>query len=237
MAVSVVTLSLAGCGGGSSATGGSAASGSATTSAASETPSANAGGSSARHGAAAHAGGTESSSRRHDATTTHRTVKSHDRISRGVVTHRAVAGTGGASINDDNPGRADAGKGRHTATVVAATGQVNPCTLVSAEEASSIVGEPIQTPLEAPLGPTCIYQSRGHKASVTLTVQAINFAKVKPHVRHFQQLSVQGRSAYCGDYGRTTTFVPLASHQVLTVTGSCTVGRLFAEQALPRLKA
>jgi hypothetical protein len=164
-------------------------------------------------------------------------VKSHDRITSGPVTERPASGTGGSSANDDNnPGLADAG-GLSKRVGKPAANMVNPCTLVSQAEARTITGEALGAPVEAPLGPTCLYMTPGHKTSITLTLEPINFAQVKAHVRHTQRLDIQGREAYCGNYGRPTVFVPLNGGQMLTVTASCTVGRQFAATALARLKA
>jgi hypothetical protein len=93
------------------------------------------------------------------------------------------------------------------------------------------------TPVEAPLGPTCIYRPAGAGSLVTLTVGSSDFARVKPHLRNRTELKVDGRTAYCGDYGQATTFVSLASGRILTVTAPCAVGVQFAAKAVPRLRS
>ena len=221
-------LLIAACGGSSSSTPASSSS----------TPSANAtaGTSGAPQTTANGKKAKGSKSSDHAATHSQPVVKSHDVVTHGNPIHRPVHGTGGASHNDDNPGLADTGgPQRHKGQPIA--GQVDPCTLVSQSEARSIVGGPMEVPLEAPLGPTCIYQASGHKRSITLAVESINFSQVKRHITHTKQVVVQGRSAYCGNYGQPTTFVPLSGNQVLTVTAPCSEGKLFAARALPRLKA
>ena len=90
--------------------------------------------------------------------------------------------------------------------------------------------------LEAPLGPTCIYQPIGAKNLVTLTLESIDFATVRPHIRNLTQFDVSGRTAYCGTYGQPMTFVPLARGRVLNVTAPCAIGIRFAAKALPRPK-
>lgn len=158
----------------------------------------------------------------------HTTAQLHrDAVSSGVHTQRPLRHTGGSEINDDNPGRADSGNGT-------ATGQ-SPCVLVSKAQAQAIVGGPIATPQEAPLGPTCIYQPLGAKSLITLAVETVDFAKTRSQIRHLTRLTVGGRTAYCGDYGRPTTFVPLAGGQVLNITAPCALGIRFAAEALPRL--
>jgi len=140
-----------------------------------------------------------------------------------------MRGTGGGAVNDDNPGKSDSGRGQATA------GQTYPCKLVSKAEAQAIIGEPIATPQEAPLGPTCIYQPLGAKSFITLAVETVDFAKTKSQIRHLSRVMVRGRTAYCGDYGRPTTFVPLAGGRVLNITAPCALGARFAAKAVPRL--
>lgn len=160
----------------------------------------------------------------------HRTTQAHpDPITDGVVKHRPQHGTGGAEINDDNPGHADVGN-------QAATGH-NPCTLVSRAQAQAILSTAIDSPVEAPLGPTCIYRPAGGSSLITMTVESADFTTISTHIRHRTQLAVGGHTAYCGTYGQPTVFVPLASGRVLTITASCTVGTKFAATALPRLGA
>ena len=107
--------------------------------------------------------------------------------------------------------------------------------LVSKSEAQAIVGGPVATPQEAPLGPTCIYQPLGAKSFITLAVESLDFAKTRSQVHHLIRVTVRGRTAYCGDYGRLTTFVPLAGGKVLNITAPCALGTRFAAKALPRL--
>jgi hypothetical protein len=154
----------------------------------------------------------------------------HDTVTTGVVTHKAFRGTGGGEINDDNPGNADTGG--H-----AATPESDPCTLVSRTQAQAILGKPIDTPVDAPLGPTCIYRPVGAKSVVTVTVEAIDFTAIEPHIHNRTRSTVAGQTSYCGVYGQSTTFVPLADGRVLSVAASCAVGSRFAARAVPRLKS
>jgi hypothetical protein len=154
-------------------------------------------------------------------------TNSHDPVTNGVVTHRPLRGTGGNAVNDDNPGSADKGS---------ATGQSDPCRLVTTAEAQAIIGKPVAAPQEAPLGPTCIYQPVGAGNFVTIAIESIDFANVKPHIRNRTSFRVSGHTAYCGDYGQFTTFVPFQNGRVLSVTAPCATGRLFAVKALSRLK-
>jgi hypothetical protein len=160
----------------------------------------------------------------------------HDPVSSGVVTHKPFPGTGGGEINDDNPGHAVAPGSGKTA-LRQASGQRDPCTLVSRAEAQSILGRPLATPVEAPLGPTCIYRPVGAKNLITLTVGSVDFARIRAQTRNRRRLDVGGRTAYCGDYGQPTTFVALASGGTLTITAPCAIGIRFATKAVPRLKS
>ncbi len=146
----------------------------------------------------------------------------------GAVVQHPKRGTGGDEINDDNPGVADSGSG-------SATGQLDPCTLVSRAQAQAILGHPIEAPQEAPLGPTCIYQPVGARSFVTITVEAIDLAKIEPDIRGRKQLNVAGHAAYCGQYGQPTTLVAVGRGRVLSITAPCVVGARFAAEALPRV--
>lgn len=160
-----------------------------------------------------------------------------DPVTNAVVTHRPLHGTGGSEINDDNPGSADAPHGSGKTDVRPAAGRTNPCTLVSRAQAQAIVGEPIASMQEAPLGPTCIYQPAGSKSFVTLAIEPINLPKVLAHVRGYSEAHIKGHTADCGVYGQPTTFVALPRAGVLTITGPCAIGAKFAATALPRLGA
>jgi hypothetical protein len=156
-------------------------------------------------------------------------AKAHrDLVTHGVVTHRPLHGTGGIASNDDNPGRADVG---HNPPA----GENDPCKLVSRTEAQAIVGRPVAAPQEAPLGPTCIYQPVGAKTFVTLAVEGVKLAQIKLRIHHLTQFELGGRTGYCGVYGESTTFVPLANGGVLDITAPCNIGKLFARKALLRL--
>ncbi len=159
----------------------------------------------------------------------HRTRRARpDPVSSGVIVHKPQHGTGGAESNDDNPSRADVGHQASTAG--------NPCALVSRGQARVILGKAIEPPVQAPLGPTCIYRPVGAKRFVTLAVESLDFASVRTKIRNRTQLDVAGRTAYCGAYyGQPTIFVPLAAGRVLTVAASCTIGAKFAAKAVPRL--
>jgi hypothetical protein len=167
----------------------------------------------------------------------HRRIKPIERPAPPKITtthtvQRPFKGTGGNVANDDNPtGRASrADSGRKPST----SGVPNPCTLVSQRQAQSITGRAVSV-TEAPLGPTCIYQENGVKASVTLSVQRLRFSSLKPSIKHLSKYTIRGNAAYCGVYGSPNLYVPLGNNRLLNVTAPCAVARKFAADALGRL--
>jgi hypothetical protein len=113
----------------------------------------------------------------------------------------------------------------------------NPCKLVSRSEAQSIVGRSIAASVEAPLGPTCIYQLSGSKTQITLQVERLSYGQATHQLTKRTQVNVGNRKALCGSLGTQTLFVPLAGGQVLHVTAPCAVAQRFAALALRRLAA
>jgi hypothetical protein len=110
-----------------------------------------------------------------------------------------------------------------------------PCNLVTEKQAQAILGAPLQDPIEAAQGPTCIYRSKDGRSFVTLAVQSLDFAKLKPRLRLSRRVTVGERSAYCGTYGQPMLYVPLSSGRVLSVAGRCEVARRFATRAVRQL--
>jgi hypothetical protein len=114
---------------------------------------------------------------------------------------------------------------------------LDPCMLVTREEAQAIVGKSVATPVDAPQGPTCIYNVQGAKAPVTLAVQALHFSTVKPQSQLQDRitLSIAGHSAYCGVAGTPTLIVPLSAGRFLSVVAPCPIAASFASKALGRI--
>jgi hypothetical protein len=143
------------------------------------------------------------------------------RITKGNPVQHPIAGTGGNTANDDNPAgkasRADSG-GRPTIS-----GEPNPCVLVSEAQARAFTGEAV-TVKEAPLGPTCIYQSSGSKTPVTTAVERVDFSVLKPHIKKLSKLTIGGRPVYCGVYGTAVTYVLLTGNRVLSISSPCALG-------------
>ena len=114
---------------------------------------------------------------------------------------------------------------------------LNPCKLVSRSEAQSIVGHSIAASIEAPLGPTCIYQMSGSKSQITLQVERLSYGQATHQLSKRTRVNVGDRKALCGSLGTQMLFVPLAGGQVLHVTAPCAVAQQFAALALRRLAA
>jgi hypothetical protein len=110
-----------------------------------------------------------------------------------------------------------------------------PCNLVTKAQAGAIVGAPLQDPLEAPQGPTCIYRSQDGKRFVTLAVQSVPFSKLKHQMHKRQQVAVSNKTAFCGVLGQPILYVPLSGRRVLSVAAPCKVARKFAVTAVQRL--
>jgi hypothetical protein len=110
-----------------------------------------------------------------------------------------------------------------------------PCNLVSERRAAAILGGPVQQPLEAPQGPTCIYRSTSGKSFVTIAVQTTSFAKLRKQLVKPSRVDVRGRAAYCGRLGQPMLYVPLTGSRVLTVTAPCPIAKAFAVSAVQTL--
>ena len=110
-----------------------------------------------------------------------------------------------------------------------------PCSLVSKAQARTIVGKPVADPLEAPLGPTCIYRSDKADLSVTLAVQPVKMSKLKPQLEARQAVDLAGRSGYCGYHGEAVLYVPVDGGRVLSVAAPCDVAKKFALAAVQEL--
>jgi hypothetical protein len=110
-----------------------------------------------------------------------------------------------------------------------------PCSLVSETRAAQILGGPIQQPVLAPQGPTCIYRSRDGKGFVTVAVQRADIARLQRQVKHPQRFVLSGRTAYCGTLGQPVLYVALKSGRVLSIAGPCGIARQFAASAVPQL--
>jgi hypothetical protein len=110
-----------------------------------------------------------------------------------------------------------------------------PCNLVTARQAQAILGAPMQDPVEAAQGPTCLYRSKDGRSFVTVAVQALDFARLKPRLKLPHRVTVGGRAAYCATYGQPMLYVPLTQGRVLSIAGRCAIARQFAGRAVRQL--
>jgi hypothetical protein len=113
----------------------------------------------------------------------------------------------------------------------------NPCMLVSRSEAQTILGKHVGEPVEAPQGPTCIYQPQGSKSLITLAVDSTEFSTTKPQAQLQDRMSVtvRGHAAFCGVSGGPRLIIPLSVGKFLDVAAPCPVAAAFAAKALGRL--
>jgi len=112
-----------------------------------------------------------------------------------------------------------------------------PCNLVTPAQARTILGGPIEAPVEAPQGPTCIYRTKAGDKFVTVAVQATRLAALRKQMDDVRTIAVADRDAICGMLGQQALYVPLAEGRVLAVTGRCPVAARFAERAVRELTA
>jgi hypothetical protein len=110
-----------------------------------------------------------------------------------------------------------------------------PCNLVTKAQAGAILASPVQAPLQAPQGPTCIYRTRAGKSFVTIAVQSRDFGTLKRQIQRPQRVSVSDRPAYCGTYGQPMLYASLSRGRVLSVSAPCGVAKQFAMKAVQRL--
>lgn len=235
----VSLVALAGCGGSSNTPAASSSTASAQVPAPAASSSSAASSPTAQATTSSHAKKSKGASRaavHHAARSTHArthavTSSSTVKITRGNPVHKPARGTGGNSVNNENP----TGKASFADSGSGATGSTNPCRLVSQSQASSFTGKSIGKPRLAPLGPTCVYQELGGKTEVTMALQLAAFAKLKPHIHDLSTVTIAGHTGYCGIYGTSIMYVPMAQDRLLSISAPCSVGTKFAAAALPKL--
>ena|ERR1700754_3560079 len=110
-----------------------------------------------------------------------------------------------------------------------------PCNLVSKAQAGAILRTAIAEPVEAPLGPTCIYRAQRGKAYVTVAVQSQSFKALTGGLPKASAITVAKHRAVCNSAGAQTLYVALAGHRVLSVGGPCVTAMKFASTAVRRL--
>jgi hypothetical protein len=111
---------------------------------------------------------------------------------------------------------------------------VEPCRLVSHNQASTILGEGVRTSV-GPQGPTCIYIPKGSKPQMTVAIEQISFQGLRSRASRATRVTVGSRAGWCLGYGSTSVAVPLSEGTVLRVTGPCSLAARFAARALDRV--
>jgi hypothetical protein len=115
------------------------------------------------------------------------------------------------------------------------TSRFTPCNLVTQAQAGTILRSAVDQPVEAPLGPTCVYRTHDRRSLVTLAVKTQSFTRAARQVSGAAPLRVGGHRAVCGKLGGPVLYVSLAHGQMLSVAGPCVAAQKFAEKAVGRL--
>jgi hypothetical protein len=111
----------------------------------------------------------------------------------------------------------------------------NPCLLVTAPEAATILKAKSVKSTEAPLGPTCILSATAPKENVTLSIQVIDLTREVHEMKHMTQTTISGHKAYCGVLGTSVLLVPVLHQEVLDISAPCTQAEALAAKALTRV--
>jgi hypothetical protein len=107
---------------------------------------------------------------------------------------------------------------------------------VTKAEAASALHTALQSADEAPLGPTCVFESSAGAVIATLTIEHGNFEQqVQPRATSVAQAAVAGRTTYCGTLGQPMLWAPLSGSEIFVVTARCDAARALAALVLPRI--
>jgi hypothetical protein len=143
-----------------------------------------------------------------------------------------------ATVYNPTPGRQPSGAKALAGSVQTLASRQNPCTLVTASEAGTLLGAKVQRETEEPLGPTCVLRVKGQKQSITFALEKVNVAaqirKMKPKP---SQSAINGHAAYCGKLGAPLLYLELSPGKALEVTAPCAAARALAARALPRISS
>ena len=107
---------------------------------------------------------------------------------------------------------------------------------VSASAAQAIIGAPIVSLTEAPLGPTCVLKVKGER-QITIAVETQKIGAQVRYMHKRRQLVLGGHRAYCGILGRSMLDVKLSGGRILNVTAPCSVAEALAARALRHITA
>ena len=111
----------------------------------------------------------------------------------------------------------------------------DPCRLVSRQEAQAIIGLAVAAPVEAPLGPTCIYGVAGGLAKVTVSISPVAYRTLAATFPAATAATVSGRGALCTTTGHPLLLTPLGQGRTLEVGADCATAARFAAAALSHL--
>lgn len=111
---------------------------------------------------------------------------------------------------------------------------LKPCSFVTADEASAIIGAPVRASTGAQ-GPTCIYETPRSNPAMTLVVERVSLPSLRRHASAATRVNIAGRDGWCLRYELTSLVVPLVEGNVLNVTGPCGAATRFAARAIPRI--
>jgi hypothetical protein len=139
--------------------------------------------------------------------------------------------------NDDSPSAAVTPAGEEDDEVSpTGAGEENPCDLVPKNQATTILGEGVQTSVGSQ-GPTCIYAPKGSGPEVTVALEQTSFQSLRNHASRATKMAVGSTSGLCLNYGATSVAVQISEGRVLRVTGPCSLAARFAGRALGRVPA
>ncbi|HLY48740.1 MAG TPA: hypothetical protein VKR21_06035, partial [Solirubrobacteraceae bacterium] len=93
----------------------------------------------------------------------------------------------------------------------------------------------VQTSHEAPLGPTCVFESTAGTIVATLAMEHGTFDRLRPLVRDVAAVTDRGRTTYCGTLGQHMLWAPVAADEMLVITAPCDSARTLASLVLPRI--
>jgi hypothetical protein len=156
----------------------------------------------------------------------------------GAIAARQRAVQRGASARREPApaARAKRKRGRRTLPATTPISARRPCTLVTKRQARALIGVPIQEPLQAAQGPTCIYRSVTGDRFVTLAVQDTSLGRLRAQLHGSRRVDVAHRTGYCGTLGRPLLHVAVTPRRVLTVSAPCRLAARFAVRAVSSLR-
>jgi hypothetical protein len=109
---------------------------------------------------------------------------------------------------------------------------VEPCTLVTTEQANKILGGHVQIS-EHMQGPTCVFQGSGRE--VTMVVMETPLQPLIKGARSAHAMTVAGHPAWCLQYESGSVVADVGEGRVLQVSGSCAAATRFAAAAVPHI--